>query len=105
MTKYFAPQKNRHYEVYRFRQATQDRTTLDQFHTCPHTLARMCFFAEVEFETEQQDDSTSSRIRTKAVRDPTYDLKAILLDGRRDEQNRVRFKLVISTLQKQGEMK
>ena len=30
------------------------RTTLDQFHTCPHTLARTYFFADVEFGTEQQ---------------------------------------------------
>ena len=28
---------------------------------------------------------TSSRIRKQALRDPTYDLKAMLLDGRRDE--------------------
>ena len=30
---------------------------------------------------------TSSRIRKKALRDPTYGLKDILVDGRRDEQS------------------
>ena len=46
-----------------------------------------CSFTDVDFEIEQQiiTAGTSSRIRKKALRDPTYDLKAILLDGRRDE--------------------
>ena len=34
LTEYFEPQKNRQYEVYRFRQAVQEpNETLDQFHT------------------------------------------------------------------------
>ena len=41
----------------------------------------------MDFEIEQQiiTAGISSRIRKKALRDPTYDLKSILLDGRRDE--------------------
>ena len=44
---------------------------------------------QFDFEIEQQiiTSGTSSRIRKKALRDPMYDLKAILLDGRRDEQS------------------
>ncbi len=34
LTEYFEPQKNRRYEVYKFREAKQETTeTLDQFHT------------------------------------------------------------------------
>ena len=90
LTEYFEPQKNRRYEVYRFRQATQEaHETLDQFHTRLRTLAQTCSFADADFEIEQQivTAGSSSRIRKKALRDPTYDLKAILIDGRRDEQS------------------
>ena len=90
LTEYFEPQKNRRCEVYIFRQAVQEpNETLDQFHTRLRTLAQTCSFTNVDFEIEQQiiTAGTSSRIRKKALRDPTYDLKAILLDGRRDEQS------------------
>ena len=90
LTEYFEPHKNRRYEVYRFRQAVQEPSeTLDQFHTRLLTLAQTCSFTDVDFEIEQQiiTAGTSSRIRKKALRDHTYDLKAILLDGRRDEQS------------------
>ena len=42
---------------------------------------------DVDFEIEQQiiTAGSSSRIRKKALRDPSYDLKSILIDGRRDE--------------------
>ena len=63
--------------------------TLNQYHTRLRTLAKTCAFPDVEFEIEQQiiTAGTSTRIRKKALRDPTYDLKAILLDGRRTEQS------------------
>ena len=55
LTEYFEPQKNRRYEVYRFRQATQEaHETLDQFHTRLRTLAQTCSFADADFEIEQQ---------------------------------------------------
>ncbi|CAB4027924.1 Potassium channel subfamily T member 1 [Paramuricea clavata] len=69
------------------RQAHQEaHETLDQFHTRLRTLAQTCSFNDVDFEIEQQiiTAGLSSRIRKKALRDPTYDLKSILLDGRRD---------------------
>ena len=88
LKEYFEPQQNRRYAVYRFRQAHQEaHETLDQFHTRLRTLAQTCSFNDVDFEIEQQiiTAGISSRIRKKALRDPTYDLKSILLDGRRDE--------------------
>ena len=87
---YFDPQKNRRYEVYRFRQTTQeDNETLDQFHTKLRTMSETCEFADVEFEIKEQIiiGGNSSKIRKRALHDPTYDLKAMLLEGRRDEQS------------------
>ena len=90
LQEYFKPQQNRRYAVYRFRQAKQEtHETLDQFHTRLRSLAQTCNFPDVDFEIEQQiiTAGTSSRIRKRALRDPTYDLKAILLEGRRAEQS------------------
>ena len=87
---YLEPQKNRRYEVYRFRQTTQAAPeTLDQYHTCLCTMAQTCEFQDVDFEIEEQViiGGTSSRIRKWALRDPTYNLAAMLLDGRRDESS------------------
>ena len=87
---YFEPQKNRRYEVFKFRQAKQEpNETLDQFHTRLRVLAQTCSFNDTEFEIEQQIivNGISSRIRKKALREPDYDLKQILLDGRRAEQS------------------
>ena len=90
MKEYFEPQQNRRYAVSQFRQARQEENeTLDQFHTRLRTLAQTCSFSNVDFEIEQQiiTAGTSTRIRKKALRDPTYDLKAILIDDRRAEQS------------------
>ena len=90
LTAYFEPQKNRRYEVYRFRQTTQAASeTLDQYHTRLRTMAQTCEFQDVHFEVEEQIiiGGSSSRIRKRALRDPTYNLAAILLDGRRDESS------------------
>jgi hypothetical protein len=87
---HFEPQKNRRYEVFKFREAKQEPSeTLDQFHTRLRSLAQTCSFTDADFEVEQQIimAGTSSRIRKKALRDPTYGLKDILVDGRRDEQS------------------
>ena len=87
---YFEPQKNKRYEVYRFRQAVQERQeTLDQFHTGLRALAQTCEFASPEFEIEEQIiiGGASSKIRKRALRDPSLNLAAMLLEGRRDEQS------------------
>ena len=95
LTAYFEPQKNRRYNVYIFRKAFQGpNETLDQYHTRLRTLADPCEFADLEFELEEQIiiGGLSSRIRKQALRDPKYDLKAMLLDGRRDEISRFQSK-------------
>ena len=85
---YFEPQKNRRYEVFKFRQAKQERNeTLDQFHTRLRVLAQTCSFNDTEIEQQIIINGISSRIRKKALREPDYDLKQILLDGRRAEQS------------------
>jgi hypothetical protein len=76
--------------VYQFRQAKQEpQETLDQFHMRLRSLAQTCAFHDVDFEIEQQiiTAGTSSHIRKHALRDPTYDLTSILLDGRQAEQS------------------
>ena len=76
LKQYFDPQKNRQYEVYRFRQTTQgDNETLDQFHTKLRTMSETCEFADVDFEIEEQIiiGGNSSKIRKRELRDPTFD--------------------------------
>ena len=88
LTQHFQPQKNVRYDVYVFRKAFQQKDeTLDQYHTRLRTLAEPCEFTNLDFELEEQIiiGGTSTRIRKQALRDPSYDLKAMLLDGRRDE--------------------
>jgi len=76
------------YDVYVFRKAFQQKNeTLDQYHTRLRALAEPCEFKNLDFELKEQIiiEGTSTRIRKQALRDPSYDLKAMLLDGRRDE--------------------
>ncbi|CAB4030355.1 Hypothetical predicted protein, partial [Paramuricea clavata] len=103
---YFDPQKNRRYEVYRFRQTTQEHNeTLDQFHTKLRTISETCEFADVEFEIEEQIiiGGNSSKIRKRVLRDPTFDLKTMLLEGRRDEQSKYQAEQIESKEQTDGE--
>ena len=103
---HFDPQKNKRYEVYRFRQATQESNeTLDQFHTRLRTMAETCEFTDIEFEIEEQIiiGGRSSKIRKRALRDPTFDLKAMLFEGRRDEQSTFQTKEIESKETKGGE--
>ncbi len=90
LKEYFDPQKNRRYEAYCFRQTVQQpNETLDTFHTRLRRLAETCEFNYVEFEIEQQIiiGGTSSKIRKRALRDPQFALKDMLLEGRRDDQS------------------
>ena len=52
-------------------------------------MAQTCEFQDLNFEIEEQViiGGTSSRIRKQALRDPTYNLAAMLLDGRKDESS------------------
>ena len=48
---YFEPQKNRRFEVYRFRQATQEQSeTLDKFHMRLRTLSQTCEFTDTDLK-------------------------------------------------------
>ena len=90
LTEYFEPQKNTRYEVYKFRQTRQEvGETLDTFYTRLRKLSVNCEFADADFEIEEQIiiGGLSSRIRKKALREPEYKLKDMLLDGRRDEMS------------------
>ena len=96
---HFDPQKNRRYEVYRFRQTTQElNETLDHFHPRLRTLSATCEFTDVDFEIEEQIiiGGSLSKIRKRALRDPTFDLKAMLVEGRRDEQSTYQAKQIES---------
>ena len=97
LTDYFEPQKNRRYDVYVFRNTYQEQhETLDQYVTRLRTLAQPCEFADQNFELEEQIiiGGTSSKIRKQALRDPKYDLKQMLLDGRRDEISKFQTKQI-----------
>ena len=104
----FDPQKNRRCEVYRFRQTAQEpNEALDQFHTRLRTLSETCEFADLEFEIQQQIivGGTSTKIRKRALRDLTFDLKSMLIEGRRDEQSTYQAKQIESKEPSDGETK
>ena len=99
LTDYFEPQKNKSYEVYYFRETKQgERETLDGFHARLRNMAKTCEFADATFEIEEQMiiGGRSSRIRKKALRDPNYSLKDMLLDGRQEESSSYQAKAIES---------
>ena len=93
LTAYFEPQKNRLYEVHKFRQAKQGASeTIDQFHTRLHSLAKNCEFFDVNFDEIMVQiviGGKSSRVRKQAVRDPQYSLTDLMLDARCEETSKV----------------
>ena len=104
---HFDLQKNKRYDwVYRVRLAAQEiDETLDQFHTRLRTMAETCEFTNIEFEIEEQIiiGGRSLKIRKRALRDSTFDLKAMLIEGRRDEQSTFQTKEIESKETKDGE--
>ena len=51
LTKYFNPRRNKAYEVYKFRQAKQEKKeTLDTYHTRLRQLSQTCEFENVDNE-------------------------------------------------------
>ena len=88
---YFEPLKNRVYEVYKFRQATQaPQETIDQFHTRLRGLGETCEFHDLDFEIMLQIvlHAKSSHLRKQALRDNKLTLQQLLLLGRQDEMSR-----------------
>ena len=87
---HFDPQKNRRYEVYRFRQTNQEDNYNEkdnEDNEATNNVRNICEFADVDFEIEEQIiiGGNSSKIRKRALRDPTFDLNAMLLEGRHAE--------------------
>ena len=68
LTKNFEPEKNRIYQTYMFRQATQqENENIDKYHTRLRQLSNHCEFANIEFEIKMQIvcNCTSSRLRKR----------------------------------------
>ena len=85
LTKHFTPQRNIEYEIYLFRQARQQpQETLDQFATRLRQFASYCEFAAVDKEIKSQIilSCFSSRLRRRALGEPTITLKSLLDLGR-----------------------
>ena len=85
LTEYFTPKKNATYEVYVFRQARQhEKETLAQFETRLCKLAATCEFTDTEGEIKKKiiQQCTNSRIRLRALGEPTWKLADILDFGR-----------------------
>ena len=81
LTEYFTPKKNAMYEVYVFHQARQhEKETLAQFETRLCKLAAVCEFTDTEGEIKNQiiQQCTNSRIRRRALHEPTWKLADIL---------------------------
>ena len=95
LTEYFQPQKNKRYEIYKFRNMKQeDGESFDGFHRRLRTAVTSCEFHNTHFEVEQQVivGGRSSGIRRKALRDPNYTLKDMLVDGRAKESSTLQSK-------------
>ena len=85
LTEYFTPNKNATYEVYVFRQARQhEKETLAQLETRLRKLAATCEFTDTEGEIKNQiiQQCINSRIRRRALGEPTWKLADILNFGR-----------------------
>jgi hypothetical protein len=84
LTDYFTPKKNTTYEVFKFRQATQNPgENIDSFCTRLRTLASTCEFhnAETEILSQILQGCTSSRLRRKSLKDG-YNLKQVIDEAR-----------------------
>lgn len=85
LTEHFTPQRNVEYKIYLFCQARQQtQEILDQFATRLRQLASSCQFASVDKEIKSQIivSCSSSRLRRRALREPTSTLKDLLDLGR-----------------------
>ena len=104
LNEYFEPQKNILHETYLFCQARQEKNeTLAQFHVRLRSPAERCEFGDcTDFEIKLQivTHGTSSRLRKKALRDPKYTLKDMLLDGQREESSSKQNKVIEENLDK-----
>ena len=80
LTEFFTPKKNTIYEIFKFRQASQNSgERIDSFYTRLRTLASTCDFHDADKEILSQilQGCTSSRLRRKVLKD-VYTLKQVL---------------------------
>ena len=71
LTEYFAQKKCTEYEVFKFRQSSQEQSeTIDTFHTRLRKLSENCEFADKDKEIKSQivQGCYSTRLRRKALR-------------------------------------
>ena len=81
LTQYFSPRRNREFEIYKFRQTKQENG--EDFITFVTRLRRMastCEFADLNREIKSQviQGCQSSRLRRKALSDPTMTLDTVI---------------------------
>lgn len=87
LTDYFTPKRNTSYEVFKFRQATQNvGESMDSFHTRLRSLAATCNFHDTDREILSQilQGCSSSRVRRKALKDDMT-LANVLAEARATE--------------------
>ena len=90
-----------------FRKLQQGESeSLDNFHVRLRSKAKNCEFANIDAEIEQQIivGGSSSHIRKKALKDPEYKLKDMLIDGRRKEYSSYQSKEIEGRLKPESEI-
>lgn len=81
LTTHFAPKRNREYEVYKFRQAMQEKgEDITAYYTRLRQLAKTCEFSDIDREIMSQivQNCESSRLRRKALSDPDMTLTKLV---------------------------
>ena len=84
LTNYFTPKKNVTYEVFKFRQASQQTNeNIDSFYTRLRTLAQTCDFHDQDREILSQiiQGCSSTRVRRKALKESST-LQQVLSEAR-----------------------
>ncbi len=82
---YFTPKQNTAYSVYLFRQSSQENEeSLDQFCTRLRQKAKYCNFTDLDSEIKQQiiQGCKSTKLRRRALREPSLSLQDLLGEGR-----------------------
>ena len=88
LTAHFNPMKNTEFAVYNFRQTRQGEAEgIDQYYIRLKKLSDSCDFHDIDKEIKSQivQCGISSRIRKKALRDPSLTLEKLLQEARAEE--------------------
>ena len=103
LDEYFNPRRNKEFEVFTFRQATQETNeTLDQFYSRLKQLSLNCDFNDRDCEIKSQiiQKGKSGKLRTEALYHPEYTLQDILKLGRTYEATQLHKSSIEQGLQK-----